>query len=343
MNYKSFADSVKSGSIRSLYALEGPEEYLARAALNALRAAILPAGLESINETVLDNPPIDELINAVETLPAFAERRLVFVRAMDIFTVDRVRDSQARSDALAEYLPRVPDSACVVFRVPINADKRRSALKALLAEAAVVSCAPPSDYEIGLFVCREAKVRGSSIDARTAAFLIDWSGRDLIRLAGELDKLCAYRAGQSIRVEDIEALAIRTEESTVFQWLDALIDGNAASSLSILDALNESGGSVFPLLALAEKRLRQMLYVDHMAREKRPFADIVKQSGMPDFAVRRELRKTQTTRSQPRSIALRAGLALLMETNEAIRSGRLDESDALPRIQFGLSGMPLSG
>ncbi|MDR1600757.1 MAG: DNA polymerase III subunit delta [Oscillospiraceae bacterium] len=342
LGYKQFVESLKTGLIRRLYALEGPEEYLVGAARAALRCAILPAGLESLNETILDNPPIDALISAAETLPAFAQRRLIYVRAMDIFTADRVRDAQARSDALVDYLPRVPDTACVVFRVPANADKRRSAVKALLTNAAVVACVTPPDADIVKFIHREVKARGAAIEPDVVSFLMNWSGRGLVRLTAELDKLCAYRSGQSITEADIAALAIRTDESTVFQWLDALIDGDSAVSLAALETLKESGESIFPLLALAERRMRQLLYIDRMARENRPAADIARTLGVPDFLVRRETRKTQTTRSQPRSVSLRAGLALLMDTNEAIRSGRLNEDDALPRVQFGLSAMALS-
>ncbi|GHU69462.1 hypothetical protein AGMMS49992_00180 [Clostridia bacterium] len=335
-SYGSFIKSIERGSIQRLYALEGSETYLAGKARGALRAALLPAGLESLNETVLDNPSADKLIEAAETLPAFANRRLVYVRAMDILTAERARDAQAQSDALANYLPRVPDTVCLVFRIPADTDKRRAAVKALYAAACVVQCVTPSDAEIERFIRREVVTGGASIEPEAAAFLINWSGRDLTRLVGEIGKLCAYRKGLLIREEDIRALSIRTEESTVFQWLDALLDGKGAASLTILDSLVESGENVFALLALAERRLRQLLYIDHMTRERRSATDIAKQLGLPDFVVRREMQKA---RSLQLTRGLRAGLDLLMDTNEAIRSGRIAEATALPRIQFGLSAI----
>jgi DNA polymerase-3 subunit delta len=336
ISFSAFVESVKHGVVKRLYALEGPEEYLTAKALETLRGSLLPAGLESLNETLLDNPSIDALITAAETLPAFAERRLIYVRAMDIFTSERARDAQARSDTLVEYLPRIPDTACIVFRISQDVDKRRAAVKSLYAAATVVACSTPPDSDIVRFILREAKERGASIALDDALYLINWSGRDLTRLSSELDKLCSYRKGGSIAEGDIAVLAIRTEETTVFQWLDALMDGNNAESLGILESLKESGESVFPLLALAERRLRQLLYIDHMTREKRDPVDIAKQMGIPDFVVRREMQKAPKNRANSRLESMRAGLELLMDTNEAIRSGRIAENDALPRIQFGL-------
>jgi DNA polymerase-3 subunit delta len=249
---------------------------------------------------------------------------------MDILTAERARDAQAQSDALAAYLPRLPETVCLAFRLPTDTDKRRAAVKALYANACAVQCVTPSDADIERFIRREVKSRGSSIDGQTASFLINWSGRDLTRLLSEAEKLSALRKGEAITEDDVRELAIRTEESTVFQWLDALMDGRDAISLTILESLVDSGESVFPLLALAERRLKQLLYIARMSSENRPTAEISRVLGMPDFVVRREAQNPRPSKT------IRAGLDLLMNTNEAIRSGRLSENAALPRIQFGL-------
>ena len=86
------AQTVKNGVASFLYfydvpnrksvivTFEGVEENIKASALNALRKALWPEGLEELNETLLDNPMTDAIIAAAETLPFMADKRLVTVR-----------------------------------------------------------------------------------------------------------------------------------------------------------------------------------------------------------------------------------------------------------------------
>ena len=80
MERRTFFDEVSKGHIASCYVLEGPEEYIKRSALEALRKRLLPAGLEDMNETRLLDPDANSLIAAAETLPFMADKRLVVVQ-----------------------------------------------------------------------------------------------------------------------------------------------------------------------------------------------------------------------------------------------------------------------
>ena len=80
MNYQEFMQSVKAGSVHGAYLFEGPEENIKDSALAALRKAVLPEGLEEMNEAQMDAPSADAVIAAAETLPFLGEKRLVIVR-----------------------------------------------------------------------------------------------------------------------------------------------------------------------------------------------------------------------------------------------------------------------
>ena len=61
MDYKEFFAQVKAGSLRGAYLFEGTEEYVKASALAAVEKAMLPPGMEQLNEAVLDNPATDAL------------------------------------------------------------------------------------------------------------------------------------------------------------------------------------------------------------------------------------------------------------------------------------------
>ena len=80
MTWKEFYAQIKGNALESVYLFTGPEEYLKREAMQALRRALLPAGLEQLNEAVLEGATATQIIDAAETLPFMAERRIVEVR-----------------------------------------------------------------------------------------------------------------------------------------------------------------------------------------------------------------------------------------------------------------------
>ena len=75
-----FYQLLKENRLPSVLILAGEEQNQKQEALSALRNALLPPGMEALNETLLDNPDTDALIAAAETLPFMADHRLVLVR-----------------------------------------------------------------------------------------------------------------------------------------------------------------------------------------------------------------------------------------------------------------------
>ena len=80
MDRKDFEKALAGGSLPSVLLFEGEEEQMKQDALSSLRKTLLPAGMEEMNEMVLDDPETDQLIAAAETLPFLADRRLIIVR-----------------------------------------------------------------------------------------------------------------------------------------------------------------------------------------------------------------------------------------------------------------------
>ena len=56
MDRKEFTRLLKAGKVQGAYLFEGVEENIKAAALQSLRKAILPEGMEELNETVMDAP-----------------------------------------------------------------------------------------------------------------------------------------------------------------------------------------------------------------------------------------------------------------------------------------------
>lgn len=100
MNWNDFYKSVKAGQYQSVYLFTGPEEHNKREALEALRRALLPAGLEQLNEAVLDGADAQTIIDSAETLPVMCDRRIVVVRDWAPLTSGKSRNEEAEAERM---------------------------------------------------------------------------------------------------------------------------------------------------------------------------------------------------------------------------------------------------
>ena len=134
MERKEFLQALSRNQIPSVLLFEGDEEYLKQSALSALREAVLPEGMQDMNETILEAPETDQLIAASETLPFLADRRLVIVRDHPALTGRAEGD-----DRLVTYLASVPSSTVLLFYCTKKPDGRKKLYGAVKKRNGIVT------------------------------------------------------------------------------------------------------------------------------------------------------------------------------------------------------------
>ena len=138
MNHTAFFDLVKKGPIGDAYLMEGPEEYIKQQALERLKEKLLPAGLEEMNLTELNDPDADALIAAAETLPFMGEKRLVVVRECSLLTAGKKAEDEKKVAAISDYVGHISPSTCLIFYVKGKADGRKKLYTLLKKKNAIV-------------------------------------------------------------------------------------------------------------------------------------------------------------------------------------------------------------
>ena len=83
---KSLNEDIKSGQFKKVYLLYGEETYLKRQYRDRMTKAMIPDG-DTINYAYFEGKGIrpGELIDLAETMPFFAERRLIVVENSGFF------------------------------------------------------------------------------------------------------------------------------------------------------------------------------------------------------------------------------------------------------------------
>ena len=333
MDQWAFFDALKAGTVENVYLFYGTEAFIRRSALAALEKKTMAPGLESVNKTVLSSPTAQQIIEGCETLPMMSDYRLIIVRDCALLAAGKARDEAQESEALCGYLPRVPQTTCLVFDAGEAIDKRKKLAKTLAAMPGAVSFDALDDASLFKWMNQQLRPLGKRMDRTACEALAFTSGRDLTLLSGELAKLAAYAADRdSITGEDIEAVATRTVESTVFAMADALSAGKAKEAFALLDILLSAGEQRIGILAMITRHYRQLLYLCAMRDERVSQAQMAKALGTPPFAVTRLLRQSgRRTAAQ-----MEACVRLCVETDYDIKRGAMRDDAALDRLLLRL-------
>lgn len=334
MDQWAFFDELKSGTVRNVYCFYGPEAFIRRSALEAIRKKVLMPGLEGMNETVLSSPSAQQIVESCETLPMMSDYRLIIVRDCMLASSGKAKDEAQDSELLAGYLKNVPPTTCLVFDAGAAIDKRKKLAKALLAMPGAVSFDALDDTQLHKWISQTLRPLGKKMDRAVSEQLAFTSGRDLTLLHGELQKLAAYAGERDVITgEDVEKIATHTAECTVFAMVDALSGGKVQAAFELLSVLLSSGEQRIGILAMITRHYRQMMHLCAMQQERVPQAQMAKTLGIPPFALTRLSRQI----GRRPYAALRAAVDACVQADYDIKRGALREDAALDRLMLTLA------
>ena len=328
MDRKDFERLLLQNALPSVLLFEGEEEQLKQEALVLLRRTLLPAGMEALNETVLESPETDRLIADAETQPFMADRRLVIVRDYPALTGRAEADEK-----LITWLPSVPETTLLIFYCTGKPDGRKKLYNTVKKLGGVVTFTPLRGAELVRFVTDAFKAEGKECDERTAEYLIFTVGDDAGLLRTEISKLSSCAGNRpSILSSDVSALATPSTECTVFQMVDAVVAGQKSRALLLLRNQLLNGTDRISILAMLLRQYRILQHIKIMQYEKRGGDFIRSALGVPSFAVEQYLRQASGyTGGQ-----IKKAVNICFETEYAVKSGRIQQEGAVESVVIKL-------
>jgi len=235
--------------------------------------------LDGTQNTTVDISELDNLDTLSDKLNGgslFGEEVVVVVRYLD-----EVKGLQASFLKLIENLP---ETAELIIYLP--GVKPSSALAKKLADVANANFVESrlSEIELVKWVVNEAKNRGATINTSAARELIEWSGESQTMLSNEIDKLVAFN--KQISKPTIHEVATPAPSSTIFQMLDAMMQGDsgrAIKHLNDLKAQQYDSGYVMGMISWQANAMN----VAMIARNSKTNTNVAKDSGISPFVLRK--------------------------------------------------------
>lgn len=207
------------------------------------------------------------LIDAVRTPPFLAPQKVVWLRHhpdLEFFGTEKT----GAVEAAALLAAPLPDEVSVIIDGP-GLDKRKGVFKSWIkngAKAEVFTVSRSSDRnfaETRRGVLSEfARTSGKRLRSDAAQYLCDVIGGDSGTLAMELEKLrCYVGDAPEITLDDCRAIVSRTPEAVIWEYTEAIQNGDRAAALAglaLLFAQNESGMELRLMAMLANTYQRHL-------------------------------------------------------------------------------------
>ena len=337
MKWNEFYKALDAGNISPVYLFTGPEAYVKREALEALRAKLLPPGLETLNDATLEGVTAQQITDAAETMPMMCSRRIVTVRDWAPLLPAKSKNEEAEVAWMQKWLDNPPDSCTLVFYMRSEPDGRKRMSGLLKKKAEVVTFDPLSDSELARWCAGRLKPLGKKINGKALSTLTYMAGRELTRLSGELDKLVAYvgEARSEITEADVAAIVSPSLEYNVFELLNSLLAGDMKKGQQTVNSLLQGGQTAMGLLAMLTRQVRQLAHMKCALDDGKPVQAVQEQLKLHPFAAKQTARQCARLSAQWLTGLYEGCVA----SDYAVKSGQLRDRDALDALmlQIGLA------
>jgi len=241
MEYQDILKDWKQKKFKSIYWLEGEEDFFIDQVIDYAEHKLLDEAEKGFNLTVLYGKDADwsAVINACRRYPMFAEKQVVILK-----------EAQAMRDLLKlePYIDHPLDSTIfVVAHKQGKLDGRSKMAKLIKDKGVLLSTKKLYDNQLPGWVEVYVREMGRAISQKACILLVDHIGNDLSRISNEIDKLLVNLPNEKkIDEGDIEKYVGISKEYNVFELQNAVGQQDFIKVMRIVNyfAANPKAGPV---------------------------------------------------------------------------------------------------
>lgn len=336
---KTIDEDIKTGNFKQIYLLYGTEGYLKKQYRDKLKNALTAAGDgggfsmgdagSDMNFTAFEGKDINpkEVIDLAETLPFFADRRVILIENSGFF--------KNACEDLAEYLTQVASTTNFIF-VEEEVDKRSKMYKTVNKSGKVVEFATQSEELITRWILSRLKKEGKNITGNVMQLFLSKTGTDMGNIDRELEKLICYTLDKDVVcAEDVEAVATEQTTNKIFEMVNAIAEHNQRKALDLYYDLLTLKEPPMRIMYLITRQFQILFRIRDMASKGFDNQTMAQKAGIPPFAVKRNVSQAKGfTMAQIRQ-ALEDGV----ELEEAVKTGRMNDQMAVELFIMRYSAM----
>lgn len=305
---------LKNQTYKQMYLLFGEEDYLRKQYRDKLKAALVSEG-DTMNYHYYEGKDINvgEIIDLAETLPFFAEKRVIFLENSGL--------CKSGGEALAEYL-KEPAESLVLILVETQVDKRSKLFKTIKDNGRVCEFAQQNEMTLKKWIYSLAKQDGKMIDELTINHFLEKTGTEMANIRTEWEKLMCYCMDREVVTPvDIDTICTQRVSNRIFEMVAAIAEKRQQEALDMYHDLLTLKEPPMGILALIARQFNLMLQVKELQMAKIPGRQIAEKVGLAPFIVQ----KYEKQASRFKMKELKEALAACVAADEAVKTGRLND------------------
>ena len=309
---------------KPLYLMYGPEDYLREQFLIELKKICLPEGEDGFSFKRMDGPALDvnELAQAIDSVPFMSERSFVELRNVDI-------NKLPEPENYIKVISDIPDYCTVVFvqSSGYEPDKRLKFIKALNDKGYAMNFVQQSQNQLFGWVSRRFEAAGKAVDFEAVQRLIFVSGDLMNHLIPEIEKVAAYAKGERVTVADVDAVAHHVADADVFAITEYISKKDYNSAAAVLsELLADKSNEPIMILAILGIQMRR-LYAARLALDRGIDSAAFAQScGLKYEFLARNLMSAARGYTLPQ---LKAAVELCADMDYQMKSSSVDDRELL--------------
>ncbi|MBR9938200.1 DNA polymerase III subunit delta [Oscillospiraceae bacterium Marseille-Q3528] len=307
-------EDIKNGTFRRVYLLYGDEDYLKLQYKNKLLRALVTEG-DTMNFSRFEGKEaqVPALIDLAETMPFFAEHRVILVEDSGFF--------KNAAPQLAEYLPDMPETTCMIF-IEKEVDKRSKTYKSLKDIGRMVEFKTPDEKMLTRWVLTVLQKNGKKLTQPTMQLFLEKAGNSMGNVDRELEKLICYVGDREIiQMDDVEEICTGQTENRIFDMIHMMAEKRQKEALELYYDLLALKEPPMRILFLLVRQFNILLQVKTMVAAGMEQNQIADRAGLRSFTIRRYRSEAGHFSVQKLKEALRD----CARAEEDVKTGRLDD------------------
>lgn len=311
---KRLIEEIKTGQLKQVYLLYGEESYLRRQYRDKLKSAIISnEDTMNYNYFVGKNIAVGEVIDLGETMPFFADRRLIVLENSGFF--------KASNEQMTNYMTGVSESTSIVF-VEAEVDKRSKLFKFMQRAGTAVEFPVQGEDTLKRWIVGLLKKENKNITEKTMMHLLGKTGTDMENIKAELEKLICYCLDQDVITQKaVDEICSTRISNHIFDMVNAMAEKRQKEAMRLYYDLLALKEPPMRILFLIARQFNILLQVKELCTKGYDNKVIGTKIGLPSFIAG----KYVTQASKFKSKDLQDAVTACIHAEESVKTGKMND------------------
>ena len=269
----------------------------------------------------LKDQEFEKIKGELQSVSMFKEKKLLVLK--NAFSNNDFKEKFLKE---AENIENTED--VIVFYEDKEIKSEEALLKFLKNKAKIQEFPLLVGLKLKNWITEEFKKNGMRISGQVLDVFIFYIGNNVWQLSNEIKKVSIYKKGTKnleISLEDIKKLIKPQIETDIFKTIDAVAARQKKEALKLIHKQLDEGEEPSKIFSMINYQFRNLLSIKSLIENNKPYAVILKNSGLHPFVVEKSYQQARNFTLQE----LKKIYQKIFQVDWEIKTGKIDPEIAL--------------